>query len=97
MSPDWGNGMSLLVEHLYSKFGLFKMHVTLGQWKRRREPPLTDPSNIPITPLSSGTQNEPKPKLLSPYIFRWGGGLPLEGVGAKKFGMSLEFKMHVTL
>ena len=31
-----------------------------------------------------------KPKLLSPDIFRWGGGLPCEGGGAKKFGMSLE-------
>ena len=33
---------------------------------------------------------EHKPKLLSPDIFRWGRGLPPEGVGAKKFGMSLE-------
>ena len=33
---------------------------------------------------------QPKPKLLSPDIFRWGGGLPREGVGAKKFGTSLE-------
>ena len=39
---------------------------------------------------NSGTKKEPKPKLLSPDIFRWGGGLPREGVGAKKFGMSLE-------
>ena len=39
---------------------------------------------------SSGTKKEPKPKLLSPDIFWWGGGLPREGVGAKKFGMSLE-------
>ena len=38
----------------------------------------------------SGTKNEPKPKLLSPDIFRWGRGLPHEGVGAKKFGMPLE-------
>ena len=38
----------------------------------------------------SGTKKEPKPKLLSPDIFRWGRGLPHEGVGAKKFGMSLE-------
>ena len=38
----------------------------------------------------SGTKKEPKPKLLSPDIFCWGGGLPREGVGAKKFGMSLE-------
>ena len=35
-------------------------------------------------------KKEPKPKLLSPDIFWWGGGLPHEGVGAKKFGMSLE-------
>ena len=27
---------------------------------------------------------------MSPDIFRWGGGLPREGVGAKKFGMPLE-------
>ena len=40
--------------------------------------------------LKSGTKNEPKPKLLSPDIFRWGGGLPHEGVGAKKFDMPLE-------
>ena len=40
--------------------------------------------------LFSGTKNEPKPKLLSPDIFRWGRGLPHEGVGAKKFGMPLE-------
>ena len=38
----------------------------------------------------SGTKNEPKPKLLSLDIFRWGRGLPHEGVGAKKFGMPLE-------
>ena len=38
----------------------------------------------------SGTKNEPIPKLLSPDIFRWGRGLPREGVGAKKFGMPLE-------
>ena len=35
-------------------------------------------------------EKEPKPKLLSPDIFWWVGGLPREGVGAKKFGMSLE-------
>ena len=39
---------------------------------------------------NSGTEKEPKPKLLSPDIFRWGRGLPREGVGTKKFGMSLE-------
>ena len=39
---------------------------------------------------SSGKKKEPKPKLLGPEIFGWGGGLPHEGVGAKKFSMSLE-------
>ena len=39
---------------------------------------------------TSGKKNEPKPKLFGPDIFRWGGGLPREGVGAKKFGMPLE-------
>ena len=39
---------------------------------------------------TSGTKKEPKPKVLSRDIFWWGGGLPREGVGAKKFGMSLE-------
>ena len=38
---------------------------------------------------NSGTKKEPRPKLLSPDIFRWGRGLPHEGVGAKKFGMPL--------
>ena len=40
--------------------------------------------------LCSGTKKEPKPKLLSLDIFRWGRGLPHEGVRAKKFGMPLE-------
>ena len=39
---------------------------------------------------NQGTKKEPKPKLLSPDIFQWGRGLPREGVGAKKFDMSLE-------
>ena len=43
-----------------------------------------------FVPYFSGTKKEPKPKLLSLDIFWWGGGLPREGVGAKKFGMSLE-------
>ena len=41
-------------------------------------------------------EREPKPKLLSPDIFWWGGGLPREGVGAKKFGMSLETQGYQT-
>ena len=42
----------------------------------------------------SGTKKEPKPKLLSPDIFWWGGGLPREGVGAKKFGMEAPEKFE---
>ena len=38
----------------------------------------------------SGKTKEPKLKLLGPDIFRWGGDLQREGVGAKKLGMSLE-------
>ena len=41
-------------------------------------------------PPKSGKKKEPKPKLFGPDIFGWGGGLPSEGAGAKKFGMSLE-------
>ena len=46
-------------------------------------------TEFPKLPFS-GAKKEPKPKLLSPDIFWWGGGLSREGVGAKKFGMSLE-------
>ena len=38
----------------------------------------------------SGKKKEPKPKLFGPDILGWGGGLSREGVGAEKFGMSLE-------
>ena len=34
---------------------------------------------------------------IGPDIFRWGGGLPRERVGAKKFGMSLEIQGNQTL
>ena len=44
----------------------------------------------------SGTKKEPKPKLLSPDIFWRGGGLPREGVGAKKFGVSFEAQGNQT-
>ena len=36
----------------------------------------------------SGKKKEPK--LFGPDVFGWGGGLPREGVGAKKFGMSFK-------
>ena len=42
--------------------------------------------------LCSGTKKEPKPKFFGPDISRSGWGLPREGVGAKKFGMSLEIR-----
>ena len=40
--------------------------------------------------FQSSTKKEHKAKLLSPDNFGWGGGLPREGVGAKKLGISLE-------
>ena len=45
---------------------------------------------------TSGGENEHKRKLLSPDIFRWRGGLPREGVGAKKFGVSFEAQENQT-
>ena len=48
-----------------------------------------------MTPLS-GKKKEPKPKLSGPDFFGWGGGLPREGVGAKKFGMSFETQGNQT-
>ena len=42
------------------------------------------------TNISQGRKRNPKPKHFSLDIFRWGGGLPREGVGAKKFGMSFQ-------
>ena len=39
---------------------------------------------------NSGKKKEPKPKLVGPDSFGWGGGLSREGVRAEKFGMSLE-------
>ena len=35
----------------------------------------------------SGKKKEPKPKLFDPDFFGWGGGLPREGLGIKKFGI----------
>ena len=43
----------------------------------------------PNDPCSRRRRSQPKPKLLSPEIFRWGRGLPHEGVGAKRFNISL--------
>ena len=35
-------------------------------------------------------EKQTQTQTFGPDIFGWGGGLPCEGVGAKKFGMSLE-------
>ena len=40
--------------------------------------------------VSQARKKEHRSKLLSPDIFRWGRGLPCEGMRAKKFGMPLE-------
>ena len=49
-----------------------------------------------VNHILSGKKKEPKPKLFGPDISRWGGGLPREGVGAKKFGMSFETQGNQT-
>ena len=56
------------------------------------KPPFSEPPKFErrVDYLSTRKKNEPKPKLVGPDIFGRGGGLPREGVGAKKFGMSLE-------
>ena len=46
--------------------------------------------------LNLGKTKEPKPNLFVQDIFGWGGGLPREGVGAKKFGMSFETQGNQT-
>ena len=47
-------------------------------------------STIVITFSGKKKKEDHKLKLLGLDIFQWGGHLPCEGVGAKKFGMSLE-------
>ena len=51
-----------------------------------------NPNHFRAKPEENGIreEREPKPKLFGLDIFRWGGGLPSEGAGAKKFCMSLE-------
>ena len=53
-----------------------------------RDPKICE--EVVLTHFLSGKKKEPKPKLFGPDIFRWGGGLPRERVGAKKFDTSLE-------
>ena len=56
-----------------------------------------DSASISCHILILGKKKEHKLKLLVPDIFRSGGGLQREGVGAKKFGMSLETHGNQTL
>ena len=51
---------------------------------------MVPPRGVLFLRFLSGKKKEPKPKLSGPDIFRWGGGLPRERVGAKKFDTSLE-------
>ena len=52
--------------------------------------------NIPLGPIVSGKEKEPKLKLFGLDIFGWGGGLPCEAVGTKKFGMFFEAQGNQT-
>ena len=47
-----------------------------------------------VNSQESDKKKEHKPKLWTrtPDVFRWGGGLPREGVGSTKFGMSFEIR-----
>ena len=56
--------------------------------RENRSYPLPDKHDL-CSGLQSGMKKEREPKLFGPDIFQWGGGLPREGVGAKKFEMSL--------
>ena len=50
-----------------------------------------------MQPKISGKKKEHKPRLFGPDIpCEVGGGLPREGAGAKKFGMSLETQQNQT-
>ena len=47
---------------------------------------------VPVVGLNPDREEQgaQRQTLGSEHLFRWGGGLPCEGVGAKKFGMSLD-------
>ena len=57
----------------FQKVYVFKVYV-----------PFSCPRNTIFGTQKSGTKKEPKPKLLSPDIFWWVGGLPREGGGGRK-------------
>ena len=44
--------------------------------------------NAPTEMQFQASTRSPKPNFFGLHIFGWGGGLPREGAGAKKFGMS---------
>ena len=52
--------------------------------RRPQNQNLVNPKPLLLRKMHSGTKKEHKPKLLSPDIFRWGRGLPGEGVGGQK-------------
>ena len=64
----------------------FAWEISLGSIRSEKEGKATTFSSTVI----SGQKKEPKPKLFGSDIFQWGGGLPREGVGAKKSNMSFE-------
>ena len=58
------------------------------------EPVVLHPGILWFSSVPCQEKKEHRPKLLGPDFLQWGGGLPREGVGVKKFGMSLETREH---
>ena len=81
------------------QFGTVCVQNLLDQ-PRAKHPSERRPSSSPRAPIATRANHPPYQRIreekrtqtqtLGPDIFRWGGGLPREGVGAKKFGTSLE-------
>ena len=89
-----GDGSLLPISSVPSK-AVGSQHVLLVRWASpswalRSGLPGTMPKFLDSCKSISGKKKEPKPNLFGPDIFGWGGGLPREGVGAKKFGMSFK-------
>ena len=55
-----------------------------------------DSCHLPVQVQIKGAKRNPKPKLFGPDMSGWGGGLPREGVGVKKFSTSLETQGNQT-
>ena len=71
--------------------------VSCKSYMRLGKTPGSKPSDHLKFTMSSGKKDEPRPKRFGPDILGWGGGLPREGVGGKKFGMSFETQGNQTL